>query len=69
RAEAYGRESERRRLLIDKAVWAGDFARFTEEWATCHVDYAVEEEYLDRLRCLRLARQWHANREIERLHL
>ncbi|KAJ1720321.1 hypothetical protein LPJ53_005031 [Coemansia erecta] len=70
RCEVYGRESERRRGLLDKAVWAqDDVARFADEWAVCHVDYAVEEEYLDRLRCLRLARQWHANREIERLHL
>ncbi|KAJ2778373.1 hypothetical protein GGI15_004191 [Coemansia interrupta] len=70
RCEAYGAESERRCGLLEKVVWAqGDVARFADEWAACHVDYAVEEEYLDRLRCLRLARQWHANREIERLHL
>ncbi|KAJ2900546.1 hypothetical protein IWW38_000421 [Coemansia aciculifera] len=70
RMKQYGKEYVRRRQLIEDLV-VGEkigIAQFATEWMEAKVDYAVEEEYLDRLRLARMARQWQANcAESERL--
>ncbi|KAJ1822769.1 hypothetical protein LPJ56_000950 [Coemansia sp. RSA 2599] len=57
RKNAYGMEYARRRRLVRemRAGWA-------EEWLVSLVDYRIEEEYLDRIKCLALGRQWLANK-------
>ncbi|KAJ2740707.1 hypothetical protein GGI20_005662 [Coemansia sp. BCRC 34301] len=69
RAE-YTKEYARRRQLIGDLVIREKIgiAQFSSEWMEAKVDYAVEEDYLERLRLARMARQWQANcAESERL--
>ncbi|KAJ2725659.1 hypothetical protein GGI07_001159 [Coemansia sp. Benny D115] len=64
--EEYAREYLRRRGLLEATAWdcqpGGAWERLVAEWVDCKVNYSWEEEYLDRLRILRLARQWQANK-------
>ncbi|KAI8322155.1 hypothetical protein GQ54DRAFT_159222 [Martensiomyces pterosporus] len=65
RREAYTGEYLRRVDLIQGLLIKGELGirEFTQEWMESKVDYAVEEEYLERLRLARLARQWQSNQE------
>ncbi|KAJ2233142.1 hypothetical protein H4R99_003937 [Coemansia sp. RSA 1722] len=57
RRETYVKEYRRRLQLVAEMR-----ERWVEMWVVDQMlDYQVEEEYLDRMRCLRLARQWAAN--------
>ncbi|KAJ2093874.1 hypothetical protein GGI16_005748 [Coemansia sp. S142-1] len=70
RRKQYSREYIRRRQLIEDLVVREKIgiAQFATEWMEAKVDYATEEDYLERLRLARMARQWQANcAESERL--
>ncbi|KAJ1878845.1 hypothetical protein LPJ66_011811 [Kickxella alabastrina] len=65
--QEYVREYSERREALDRLVWGGgDVDAFVDQWTVSRVDLGAEEEYLDRLRVLRLARQWQANEEAEK---
>ncbi|KAJ1886104.1 hypothetical protein LPJ66_009793 [Kickxella alabastrina] len=65
--QEYVREYSERREALDRLVWGGgDVDAFVDRWTVSRVDLGAEEEYLDRLRVLRLARQWQANEEAEK---
>ncbi|KAJ1880339.1 hypothetical protein LPJ57_002307 [Coemansia sp. RSA 486] len=57
RREVYVKEYRRRLQLVGEMREG-----WVEMWVVDQIEYQVEEEYLDRLRCLRLARQWVANK-------
>ncbi|KAJ1643561.1 hypothetical protein LPJ64_004680 [Coemansia asiatica] len=57
RRRAYAKEYLRRRELIK-----GRAERWAGMWIESLVDYRIEEDYLERIRCLRNARQWLANK-------
>ncbi|KAJ1952713.1 hypothetical protein EC988_003402, partial [Linderina pennispora] len=64
RQAAYTTEYLRRRALFDALTKDTiSVAGFVGQWAESKVDYAVEEEYLERLRLVRLARQWRSNQQ------
>ncbi|ORX73026.1 hypothetical protein DL89DRAFT_265189 [Linderina pennispora] len=64
RQAAYTTEYLRRRALFDALTKdTVSVAGFVGQWAESKVDYAVEEEYLERLRLVRLARQWRSNQQ------
>ncbi|KAJ1669069.1 hypothetical protein GGF38_002535 [Coemansia sp. RSA 25] len=70
RRAQYCGEYVRRRQLIEDLVVAEKIgiAQFAAQWMESQIDYAVEEDYLERLRLARMARQWQANcAESERL--
>ncbi|KAJ2835872.1 hypothetical protein FBU31_001504, partial [Coemansia sp. 'formosensis'] len=58
RREQYKREYVRRRALIEDLVVREKIgiAQFAAEWVEAKVDYATEEDYLERLRLARMAR-------------
>ncbi|KAJ2001808.1 hypothetical protein GGI04_003596 [Coemansia thaxteri] len=69
RKAQYVKEYVRRRGLIEDLVLREKIstAQFATEWVEAKIDYATEEDYLERLRLARLARQWQANCAEDRL--
>ncbi|KAJ2768215.1 hypothetical protein GGI18_005636 [Coemansia linderi] len=70
RRKQYTREYVRRRRLLEDLVVGEKIGvtQFSTEWVEAKIDYATEEDYLERLRLARMARQWEANcAESERL--
>ncbi|KAJ1937277.1 hypothetical protein FBU59_004799 [Linderina macrospora] len=65
RQTAYANEYGRRKLLFNALTKdTVSVPEFVVQWVESKIDYAVEEEYLERLRLVRLARQWRSNQEL-----